>query len=185
MTQVHLIFRTLFHLLRSTRGRELGHFDVCETKFMVLPTDLDVLWHMNNGVYLSILDLGRFDLLRRSGVWAILRERGFYPVIASETITFRKSLELWQRFTVESRMIGFDDKAVYVEQRFVRGGEVCAKAVIRARFLKKSGGTVPIEEIVAAVGVAGETPELPDWVRQWGADVALPPTRAEAPSIWD
>ncbi len=42
MTNVHLIFRTLFRLLRPTRGRELGHFDVCETKFMVLPTDLDV-----------------------------------------------------------------------------------------------------------------------------------------------
>ena len=185
MTHVHLIFRTLFHLLRPTRGRELGHFDVCKTNFRVLPTDLDVLWHMNNGVYLSILDLGRFDLLRRSGVWAILREHDWYPVIASETITFRKSLELWQKFTVESRMTGFDDKAVYVEQRFVRGGEICAKAVIRARFLKKGGGTVPIEEIVAAVGVGGETPKIPEWVRRWGADVALPATRAEAPSIWE
>ena len=185
MTHVHLIFRTLFHLLRPTRGRELGHFDVCETKFRVLPTDLDVLWHMNNGVYLSILDLGRFDLLRRSGVWAILRRRGWYPVIASETITFRKSLELWQGFTVQSRLTGFDDKAVYMEQRFVRGGEIYAQAVIRARFLKKSGGTVPVADVLAAVDATGQSLEVPDWVRRWGADVALPPTRAEAPSIWE
>ncbi|WP_111721009.1 thioesterase family protein [Homoserinimonas sp. OAct 916] len=184
MTHVHLIFRTLFRLVRPIRGRKLDHFDVCETSFRVLPTDLDVLRHMNNGVYLSILDLGRFDLLRRSGVWAILRKHGWYPVIASETITFRKSLELWQAFTVQSRLTGFDDKAVYVEQRFVRNGEIYAQALIRARFLKKSGGTVPIGDLVDAVGDTGQWPELPEWVVRWGTDVALPPTRAEAPSIW-
>ena len=31
------------------------------------------------------------------------------------------------------------------------------------------------------------TPEgdgIPEWIQRWGADVALPATRAEAPSIW-
>ncbi len=47
--------------------------------FRVLPTDLDVLGHMNNGVYLSIMDLGRMDLLQRSGIWSRLFGAGIFP----------------------------------------------------------------------------------------------------------
>ena len=31
----------------------------------VLPNDLDLLWHMNNGRYLSLMDQGRVDLMVR------------------------------------------------------------------------------------------------------------------------
>ena len=77
---------------------------------------------MNNGVYFSIMDVARFDMLVRNGVCAMMRDKGWYPVVASETITFRKSLSLWHRFTIESKLVGHDDKAVYMEQRFVRPG---------------------------------------------------------------
>jgi Predicted thioesterase len=180
-----MIFRTLLHMLSSRVGPRLGHYDVARTRFRVVPTDLDVLRHMNNGVYLSIADIGRFDLLIRNGVWAIFGARGWYPVVASETITFRKSLTLWQRFTVESRVLGFDDKAVFVEQRFVVRGEIYAQAFIKGRFLKKSGGTVTIAELLDALGVAPEQVAVPAWIQRWGADAALPPTRAAAPSVWE
>jgi hypothetical protein len=67
-----------------------------------LPTDIDLLMHMNNGRYASLFDLGRFDLLIRTGIWDAMNARDWYAVVASESVTFRKSLELWQRFTVES-----------------------------------------------------------------------------------
>lgn len=180
-----MLLRTLFHVFRSRFGRRLGHYDVARTRFRVLPTDLDIMRHMNNGVYLSIFDIGRFDLLHRNGVWAIFTERGWYPVVASETITFRKSLTLWQRFTVESRILGFDDKSVYVQQRAVVAGEVYAEAFIRGRFLKRSGGVVPVTELIEAVDSAPGENAVPQWLLRWGADVALPPTRAEAPSVWE
>src|ERR1700712_2793948 len=132
---VHMIFRTILHAIISRFGTRLGPWGVARTRFRVLPTDLDILKHMNNGVYLSIADIGRFDLLQRNGVWAIFKQRGWDPVVASETISFRKSLELWQPFVVESRILGFDEKAVYVEQRFVVDGEVYTQAFIRGRFL--------------------------------------------------
>ncbi|MET0975358.1 MAG: thioesterase family protein, partial [Leifsonia sp.] len=166
-----MFFRTLFHLWRSRFGRRLGHYDVARTNFITLPTDLDILNHMNNGVYLSIMDVARFDMLVRNGVWAMMREKSWYPVVASETVTFRKSLQLWQRFTIESRLVGHDDKAVYVEHRYVRPGadgepEIYAQGFIRARFLKKGGGTVPMAEIVEALGVSGAD-DIPDWMERW------------------
>jgi acyl-CoA thioesterase FadM len=179
-----MIFRTMLHAVLSRFGPRLDHWDVATTRFRVLPTDLDILKHMNNGVYLSIADIGRFDLLRRNGVWQIFSERGWYPVVASETISFRKSLELWQPFVVESRILGFDDKAVYVEQRFTVDGEIYTQAYIRARFLKRGAGVVSIAELLEAVGPAPTEVTVPHWLLKWGADAALPSTRAEAPSVW-
>lgn len=189
---MHMLFRTLLHVLfLSRRKPDLGHYDVARTRFITLPTDLDINRHMNNGVYFSIMDVARFDMLVRNGVWKMMRDNDWYPVVASETITFRKSLQLWDRFTIESRLVGHDDKAVYMEQRFVRRGpgqdvpEIYAKGFIRARFLKKAGGTVPMAEIVEALGVpAGDAGEIPEWMERWGQDVALPATRAAAPSVW-
>lgn len=184
MARVHMIFRTMLHAFLSRFGPRLGHWDVARTKFRVLPTDLDILNHMNNGVYLSIADIGRFDLLMRNGVWQIFKQRGWYPVVASETISFRKSLELWQPFVVESRILGFDEKAVYVEQRFTVAGEIYTQAFIRGRFLKRSGGVVSIAELLDAVGAAPSGVTVPAWLLEWGADAALPSTRAAAPSVW-
>ena len=185
MTRVHMLFRTMLHTLISRFGRRLGHYDVAYTKFRVMPTDLDIFKHMNNGVYLSIFDIGRFDLLQRSGVWKIFNERGWYPVVASETITFRKSLTLWTPFTVESRILGFDAKAVYVEQRAVVNGEIFAQAFIRGRFLSRKGGTVGIDDLLDAVGPVPQDDGVAEWLLQWGVDAALPATRASAPSVWE
>ena len=186
---MHMLFRTLLHLLfLSRRKPDLGYRDVARTRFITLPTDLDINWHMNNGVYFSIMDVARFDMLVRNGVWKMMLDKGWYPVVASETITFRKSLGLWDRFTIESRLVGHDDKAVYKEQRFVRPDangdpEIYATGFIRARFLRRAGGTVPMSEIVEALGVT-EAHGIPEWLERWGTDVALPATKAEAPSVW-
>jgi acyl-CoA thioesterase FadM len=179
-----MIFRTLFHMITSRFGPRLGVYDVARTRFRVLPTDLDVLRHMNNGVYFSIADVARFDLLIRGGVWAEFQRRKWYSVVANETITFRKSLMPWQAFTIESRIIGFDAKAVYMEQRFVVRSEVYAKAFIRARFLRTSGGIVPMDEVLDAVGRPTTELTVPEWLLSWGEESALPSTRADAVSVW-
>jgi acyl-CoA thioesterase FadM len=139
---------------------------------------------MNNGVYFSIMDLGRMDLMVRSGAWAPLRAKGYYPVMANETISFRKSLQPWQRYELESRIVGVDAKAVYVEQRFVVDGEIYAQAMTRGRFLKKSGGTVSVAELAEVIGADVTELTPPAWVSEWASDVALPTTREDAPSRW-
>jgi acyl-CoA thioesterase FadM len=179
-----MIFRTIFQLIRSRRRPAVHIHAVAIISFRVLPTDLDILRHMNNGTYLSIMDLGRTDLLIRAGAWAKMVALGYYPVVANETISFRKSLQPWQRFTLETRIAGYDEKSVYVEQRFVVDGEIYARAFVRGRFLKKSGGTVSLPELATALGVDLSELTLPEWLGRWADDVALPATREAAPSTW-
>ncbi|MFC4224105.1 acyl-CoA thioesterase [Lysinibacter cavernae] len=182
---MNMIFRMLLLSIRSKRGRRVGPWDLGRVRFRVKFTDLDVLRHMNNGRYLSIMDLGRLDLMYRSGMWKKLGELGWYPVVVSQNITYRKSLELGQAFVVETQIVGHDVKSFYMEQRFVVKGEIYARAFVRARFLKKTGGTLTAAEVIEGLGVA-DVPanRMPQWVQDWSDASTLPPTRAEAPSIW-
>jgi acyl-CoA thioesterase FadM len=141
-------------------------------RFIVWPPDLDVLFHVNNGVYLSMLDVARVDLLLRSGQAKLLRQQGIYPVVAAETIRFRRSLQLFQVFYVETTVLGWDDKAFIIQQQFQRRGEVVAEAVVRARFLRRKGGTVSSLELLGLLGKAGPSPELPPWIDAWNRENA-------------
>ena len=54
--------------LRALRVPRIGLLDESAVGFRVLPGDLDVNVHLNNGRYLALMDLGRFDLLIRGGL---------------------------------------------------------------------------------------------------------------------
>lgn len=120
---------------------------------------------MNNGKYLSLMDLGRMDLMLRSGFWSQVRERGWYPVAAGVSITYRKPLTLGQRFDIETKLLGNSGQWAYVQQTFRAGDVVHAHAVVRARFLKQGGGAVQAEELVELSGLENLTP--PAWVDEW------------------
>ena len=185
---VNVIWRSLLTIWRAkVQLRRRGTLEptaVGRVRVRTLPTDIDLLGHMNNGRYASLFDLGRFDLLIRTGIWDVFNKRGWYAVVANETITFRKSLELWQRFTVESRLLGHDDRSAYLMHRAVVDGEVYAEMIVRARFLRRSGGLVPHEELFEALHRPDDLPELAPWVIEWAASSALPSTRKPAPSVW-
>ncbi len=176
------MFRTI--LLFLLRRPPLRFTDLGVISLRVLPTDIDFAGHMNNGFYLSVMDLGRVDLLRRSGVWSKIVRAGISPVVANATITFRRSLTPWQRYTIETKMVGLDEKAVYCEQRMVVAGEIWAKSTQRVRFVKRSGGTASIAEVLEATGIETPTMTPAPWIDRWAADVALPPARGVAPSEW-
>jgi acyl-CoA thioesterase FadM len=130
------------------------------------------------------MDLGRMDLMIRTGKWQELSRVGWYPVAASVTVTYRRSLRLWEKYTLETKLIGFDDKAMYVEQRFVRDNEVYVNAIMRARFLKRTGGTVTVTELGALAGIDPTSMPIPEWMATWARDAALPPAKASFPSDW-
>jgi acyl-CoA thioesterase FadM len=158
--------------------------DVLRVRRRVWPGDLDELRHVNNGVYLSMLDLARYELLTRSGVWRRMQQARLYPVVAAQTIAYRKSMRLWQRFGIETRILGYDARAVYLEQRFVVHGEIYARAYIQGRFLRRGSGVVPMTEVGDAIGVDIAEHPAPEWLHDWARAVALPSTRQPAPSDW-
>jgi acyl-CoA thioesterase FadM len=179
-----MLLRTLLMMITSRRKPRKDFREVGRITMRVMPNDLDLLRHVNNGIYLSLMDLGRMDLMIRTGKWQELGRRGWYPVAASVTVTYRRSLRLWEKYTLETKMVGFDEKAMYVEQRFVRDNEVYVNAIMRARFLKKTGGTVTIAELGELAGIDPTTMPIPEWIATWAKDAALPPAKASFASDW-
>jgi YbgC/YbaW family acyl-CoA thioester hydrolase len=167
---VNLYFRFLWLLLTSRFRSRVDSLGPCATPFRVMLTDLDVLMHVNNGVYLSMMDLGRIDMMARSGLMPMVRARGWYPVVLAQTIQYRRSLTLFQRFEIVTRVLAWDDKAILIEQQFVRRGEVVATALVRALFLSKNG-KVPISELLVLVGNPTMPDTVPEYARSWNLAV--------------
>lgn len=182
---MNLWLRLAYELLTWRFRTRESWFSVGRRTYRVWPTDLDVFNHMNNGVYLTLMDLSRYDLGLRSRAWQRWKKLGWYPVVVAATITFRKSLMPWQSFDMESRVVGWDDEAFYFEQRFVVANEIYAKAYTRIRFLKRTRGILSPQEVVDATGGwDGHRPELPEFVKHWAEETKLPKGREEAPSEW-
>lgn len=168
---MNLLFRLLHILIFSPRRSPVALYDVCRTPFRVWLTDLDLLRHMNNGKYFSLQDLGRTDYMIRLGIAKTLKNNGWYPVVAAETLQFKRSLHLFQKFDLTTQVLCWNEKYFILEQRFVRrtknGDEVTAYGLIKARFLKVTGGTVTPAECLKAGHLPTESPPAPLHVLNW------------------
>lgn len=163
---MNLLLRLLATLIGARRRSPLGPLDESVMTLRVLPTDVDANLHMNNGRYLSIMDLGRFDLTVRNGLLRATLRRGWRPVVGSVVIRYRRSLDPLQRYELRTRAVCWDEKWIYLEQRFERGGEVAAIGLVKALFVGK-GGSVPTRDVFATVGFMGDSPPMPESVELW------------------
>lgn len=145
------------------------------TRMRVHLGDLDLYRHVNNGVYLQMMDVARINLIADLGIARELIGRGWYPVVAASAMTYKRSLTLGQRFEIRSRVLGWDARCAYLEQRFLRGGEQIARGVVAGRFLTTSGERLDPQQIIDLAGAATERPVLPPDVAAWAQafDVAF------------
>ena len=164
---MNLVFRLIAVVLGALRRPRLGPLDESVVAFRVLPNDLDTNLHLNNGRFLTLMDLGRVDLMIRMGVVGEMRRRRWYPVIASAGIRFRRSLSPFQRFHIHTRLLCWDDRWFYMEQRFTARGETVASAVVKARFLAPGGARLAPQQVVDATPYSIPSPPMPAGVRAW------------------
>lgn len=185
---MHLIPRTLWVLARARRRPPLSIWDSASLPMRALPTDVDIAGHVNNGQYFGLFDLGRFDLMARSGVMRAVRRRGWLPVVQAEQIAFRRSVEFGQKFSVDTRFLGFDERAMWLEQRIVVDGEVYVRGYICARLRGKDGAPVTNEDIRDAIRSLGHDPDggpgVPEWLHEWKRNIVLPSSRTPTPHTW-
>ncbi|MFC3689853.1 acyl-CoA thioesterase [Aquipuribacter hungaricus] len=170
---MNLYLRLLHLVLLGRRRSRVSVLGPVRTPFRVWPTDLDLLRHVNNGTYLTIMDIGRLDLLARSGVTPLLRRAGWYPVVVAETITFKRSLRLFQRFDVVTEVVGWDEVSLFLRQDVVRGDVLVASAVIRGRFLGRDGARITPQQVMGLSGEQLEARELPAWVVDWARSTEI------------
>lgn len=153
---MNLLLRVIWILLTASWRGRLKPLDESLVRLMVLPNDLDIHIHMNNGRFLSVMDLGRLDLMARCGLGKLALQQRWIPMVGAATIRYRRPLKLWQRFTLKTNIVYWDDKWFYLTQSFESKGEVVATARIKGLLRSQQGNIAPQVALVA-LGF----PELP------------------------
>jgi acyl-CoA thioesterase FadM len=165
---MNLLFRLLKTLiLWILFPRRKGLLDDSVVRFRVWPNDLDTNLHMNNGRYMTLMDLGRLDLLLRNGSIRHLIRNRWYPVLAGCEIRFRRPLNLFQRFEIRSRIVSWDAKWIYLEQRILRNGDLALHAYLKGVFVAKAGGSIPVTRLLERMGVTQAPPPMPEGLSAW------------------
>ena len=145
----------------------LGLLDECTVALRVWPNDLDVNVHLTNSRYLLAMDLGRWDFGMRTGMGRQMVRRRWFPLVGSATLRFRKGLRPFQRYELRTRLVAWDDKWFWFEQRFCVGKSLYGVGRVKVLF-RGPQGNVPTAEASAACG-APEVPasRLPEAIRLW------------------
>ncbi|MBU6418569.1 MAG: acyl-CoA thioesterase [Proteobacteria bacterium] len=165
---MNLIFRLLAVILGATWRPKLGMQDVSALNFRVWPLDLDLNLHMTNSRYLALMDLGRTDLILRAGAWPVMRREKLGVVLAGSAMRFRRPLPPFARFNLATRLLGWDERWMYVEQVFTGPEGVACSAVMRAAFTK-AGRLVPPGPVLEAAVPGLVKLDAPGWVADWAA----------------
>jgi len=127
-------------------------------------TDIDYFFHMNNGKYFREMDFGRFDFYFRTGCSPYIEKiPGMYVVQHGASIRYRRSINFLVPFKLETKLVFWDDKSLYFEQRFVtlKDGFVRAVALCKNTVV---GGSV--REMMASLKVH-VPPPCPEEVGIW------------------
>lgn len=160
---MNLWLRLVFLLIAARwRPRLSAPFGVSRLRFTVLPNDLDPSMHMNNGRYWTLMDLGRTDLLLRTGLWRVALKRRWTPIITAGLIRFRRELRPFRRFTLETRVVAWSADRIVIEHRVLRDdGSVSAIALVQAGLYDRAARAfVPAAELMTISGATAESPTL-------------------------
>ena len=177
---MNLWFRLWWYALTTWRRPAFSQpDDIGVLQFRVWPADLDLSLHMNNGRYLSLMDLGRLDYLVRMKLWRVVRFHRWTPIASSIIIRYRRELRPFARFKLETRLVSWAEASVVMEQVFVlmdgpQAGQVAARALFKGGIYSRSERKfVNTARMMAEIGVTGAspppTPEIEAFLKADGA----------------
>lgn len=141
-------------------------FEPTRVDLRVWPDDLDGNLHVNNGRYLTLADLGRFAWFLRSGVLSQARRFHALPLISESFAKFRRELKLLQPFTIETRLVGWERRCIFLEHRFLVEQHVSGLVAVRCVF-KSGRRTIYPSELLGGLSPRTQSPALPTWLSQF------------------
>jgi acyl-CoA thioester hydrolase len=131
-------------------------FKVFKYTTVIKEHHLDTFGHVNNAMYLSLLEEARWELLNAHGFGLQeIRARKMGPVVLACEIKFLKELMLREAITIESEVLSYQKKiAVMRQDIFNAAGVLCSQAKMTFGFfdLKARKLILPSDEWLFAIG---------------------------------
>lgn len=165
---MNLYFRLFYILLFKVKklSYRIGLLDEGSISFRALPSDCDINFHLNNSRYLAMMDLARTWLMAEMGLLHLFIKDKWMPIMNACSITYIREIKPFQKFDIKTKMIGWDEKYYYIEQRFESENILHAVAYVRGVFIHK-GRRIENDELLKVAKFEGAAPELPEPVIHW------------------
>jgi len=157
---MNLWLRLLWIALTQRRDESVSMLEPLVLSMRVYPHDLDLFLHMNNGRYLTLMDLGRFALMKRSDLLRKLRQVGGTALLGGILVYYIRPLSLFQRFDLHTQVISWDNKWIYLEHRILRGDTLHARAIARVLGRDREGN-MPTARLLEMLGSPDVVPPQP------------------------
>lgn len=121
---------------------------------LIRESHLDTFGHVNNAVYLELLEEARWELITANGYGLDkIKETGIGPTLLEINIQFLKEIKLRDEIIIETKSVSYEKKILNLEQRILRGGELCcaAKLTLALFDLNQRKIIPPTKEWLAAI----------------------------------
>lgn len=149
---VALILHTIFIFFFSLQS------GLCTTQ------DVDIfIRHMNNARYLRELDFARFHYYGVTGIYEAIKKHGGGAVQGASSVRYRRTIPIFNPYKIITELIWWDDKAIYLEQKFVTfDGFVRAIAMSKQCITK-----VNVMDLMKKFDGGDKRPEQPEELKMW------------------
>ena len=159
-------FRIVKELVLYGKPNSQSLFEEYVSHHLCWPWDLDVWLELNNGRTLTIFDLGRVPLVRRVGLHGILKKNNWSFTVAGSSIRYQRKISVFDKLKMHSRIIGWDNRFLYVTQTILRSGTPTTNVLIRVAIVSSQGIVSP-EKVIHALDNKIANPNLPVWIKHF------------------
>lgn len=109
--------------------------------------DVDLMLHMNNASYLTHAELARWEWSAFNGTLGASVQTKSAFIVAASMIRFRREIKPLNKFDIETRLVGIDDRNLWVYQTFHHDeagerGKVLAQVYTQAVMTKLGRGVI-------------------------------------------
>jgi acyl-CoA thioesterase FadM len=163
---VNLYLRLLWTWLHARLKPPIRLGDTIEMWLRVWPNDIDIIGHMNNGRYMTIIDLALLEYFTRTGFLKVCVRKGWRPMLGGSMISFRRGLKPFHRYTLRFTVLCWDECWNYVRFEFVRDGRAMAMGYAKGAVVGAMG-IVKTAESYAALGIEERSPAIPASIAAW------------------
>ncbi|WP_432454059.1 MULTISPECIES: acyl-CoA thioesterase [unclassified Agarivorans] len=131
-----------------------------------LPFDCDANMHLTNSRYLAFGDLGRIDMMLKTGLAAASLKQRWLGVVNAQSITYIRPIKPLSKLELHSKLLGWDEKYWYFEHRFIGQDTLYASILVRGVFIRGKS-VITMTDLLHLIGDTQPSPELPLRVIHW------------------
>jgi len=157
--------RFLILFIMSQFRKRINWDEESSLNFRVWITDAD-LSLMNNSVMIMMTELGRIDLILRTGFLKYAKRNGLYLPLASISVQFIRPLKRFQNFQLITQLIYWDNKWIYFSHRITSKGKTIAVALAKTT-VKKGKERIPFETIINELNWEMKKQKCPEMIYEF------------------